>query len=290
MEISTPRDQVRDQTRDDRILPETRVGSVFVLAAAFSAFVVLYFWPEDTATLFAWNIQPGLSAIVMGAGYSSGAYLTLRAVLGSRWHRVALIFLPVTAFAAAVLFATVLHWDRFNHGHPWFYTWVVVYTLLPFLYGALWYRNRHADPGDPEPGDVVVPGPVRWIFAAAGVYGIALGLLLLALPQVAMAIWPWSLTPLTSRVLGAFNILFGAGSLVLTRESRWSAWRHPAEGSLIFSALLLIGLVRGWDDMNASNPLAWAYVAIALVSLVGIVALYVVLEARRRRQVRSAAS
>ena len=281
---------VDEAKRDDRILPESRLGAAVVVPAALGAFLVLYLWPEHTGRLFAWNIQPGLTALVMAAGYGAGAYLAVRALIGRRWHRVALAYLPIAAFAAPILLATILHWDRFNHGHVWFYAWVVVYAVLPFLLPALWYRNRATDPAEPEPSDVVVPRPVRWILFAAGVYAVVLGLLLVVVPQVAIAIWPWSLTPLTSRVLGPFYILSGAGSILLALESRWSAWRHPAETSLIWSALLLVGLVRGWSDMNASNPLAWGYVVITILSLVGIGALYVALEARRRRQARATPS
>ena len=273
-----------DTGRDDRVLPTTRLGAVILVAAATSAFVVLYLWPHDTARLFAWDIQPPLTALVIAAGYGAGAYLGVRALVARRWHRVGLAFVPVAAFAAPILLATVLHWDRFNHGHPWAYAWAVVYAILPFLFPVLWYLNRRADPGEPEDGDVIVPTLVRWVLVAAGVYAVAVGLFLVALPQVAMAVWPWSLTPLTSRVLGGFYMLSGTGSIVLSLEPRWSGWRHLAEASFLWSALLLVGLARGWDDVEASNPLAWVYVATVVLSLLGIAALYLVLESRRRRE------
>jgi hypothetical protein len=47
-----------------------------------------------------------------------------------------------------MLIATVIHWDRFNHGDAdaiaaiAFYAWTSVYVVSPFAVFAIWWRNR----------------------------------------------------------------------------------------------------------------------------------------------------
>jgi len=110
-----------------------------------------------------------------------------------------------------MLIATLVHWDKFNHGDAplvgaaVFYGWVAVYIVSPFVVFALWWFNRRTDSREPAPGEAIVPVWVRRM-AQAGAAGafVAAGVFFLA-PEVAIDIWPWELTPLTSRVLGAFT-------------------------------------------------------------------------------------
>jgi uncharacterized protein YqgC (DUF456 family) len=63
--------------RDGRVLPGTRVLAVIV-PFLLVAFVALYGFPADTRHWFAWNVQPKLTALIMGAGYVAGAYFFVR--------------------------------------------------------------------------------------------------------------------------------------------------------------------------------------------------------------------
>jgi hypothetical protein len=62
-----------------------------------------------------------------------------------------------------MLIATVIHWDRFNHGDAptlaaiAFYAWTVVYVISPFAVFAIWWRNRATDPRVPDADDPRVP-------------------------------------------------------------------------------------------------------------------------------------
>jgi hypothetical protein len=44
-------------------------------------------------------------------------------------------------------------------------------------------------------------------------------------PSTAIDLWPWTLTPLTARVIACFTAQVGIGALLLSRDERWSAWR-----------------------------------------------------------------
>jgi peptidoglycan/LPS O-acetylase OafA/YrhL len=265
--------------RDDRILPETRLAVIPVIMVLFSAFVTLYFWPEDTERLFAWTIRPRMTPLVMGSGYLAGAYAFAHVLTRARWHHVAFAFLAVEPFTVAMAAATLLHWDRFNHSHPWFWVWVVVYAVTPILLPLLWLRNRRTDPGTPD--DVMLPNPVRRLLYLGGLGGAVVAAFLFLLPEAAIQVWPWMLTPLTSRIIGGWFALSAATALVTARDGRWSAVRIAVRTSVLFAALQLVGILRAWGDFNPANPLTWGYVALVVGTLVGFIALYVSMERRR---------
>ncbi len=86
-------------------------------------FAVVYPRPDDTGRLFAWNIAPTLTAMVLGSAYLGGAYFFLRAGRARAWHTVKGGFVPVAVFATLMGIATVVHWGRFNHQHVAFWLW-----------------------------------------------------------------------------------------------------------------------------------------------------------------------
>jgi hypothetical protein len=268
-------------TRDDRIYPVTRGIIGAIIPFLLVAFAMLYFWPDDTGRLFAWTIRPRMTPLLMGAGYIAGAYFFLRLLWAARWHHVGIGFLPVTAFASAMLLATLLHWDRFNHDHVSFYAWIILYLTTPAIVLALWIYNRRADPGTPDADDVAIPLPVRWVMGAAGAVVFGTGVLLFLFPNTMIAIWPWSLTPLTARVAGGWFALPGVFGLAIAADRRWSAARFALQSQALGIALILIGVARAWGDFDQSRPLTWGFVAGMVGLLIAIAALYIAMEARR---------
>src|SRR5438445_8231645 len=122
MESTGNVDNVRGTgVRNDRVFPVTRWVSAIIVPFLVAAFVILYLFPDHTQEMFAWGIQPRMSAMMLGAAYIAGAYFFVRAATNARWHWVKVGFLPVTTFAALMGIATILHWDRFNHGYISFF-------------------------------------------------------------------------------------------------------------------------------------------------------------------------
>jgi hypothetical protein len=269
--------------RDDRILPLTRVVAAGVILILLLAVLALYFFPDRTAENFAWTIQPRMTAMAMGAGYLMGAYFFARVLTGSRWHRVAAGFLPITAFTIGMALATILHLDRFHAGQWNAILWEVVYAITPFLVPLIWYLNQRHDPGTPEPDDVVVPALLRRAVGLAGIAALIASILVLLQPQLAMGIWPWMLTPLTARVLGGWLLLPAIGGLYLMRESRWSGWSVLVETATVASAFVLLAVVISWNDWQPSNLLTPLFVAAMVATLVGMPTLYWFMRSRRPR-------
>jgi hypothetical protein len=257
-------------TRDDRVYRETRWLGAVIVPFLVVAFALLYFFPDDTRHWFAWDVQPTITPLMMGAGYIAGAYFFVRVARATRWHRIHVGFLPVTAFTVFMAIGTFNHLDRFATAHVAFWIWVGLYVATPILVPLAWWRNRATDPGTPEHDESPLPGFVRPLLLAAGAAQSAIALVLLLMPMTMIEHWPWQLTPLTAQTLGGWFALPGVTALMMGLDGRWSAIRITLESQLIGLGLILIATTRAWEDVDTSNALAYVFVA-------GIAGLFVAL-------------
>jgi hypothetical protein len=268
-----------NRLRGDRILPETLWVSAIIVPFLVAAFIILYLFPDHTQELFAWGIQPRMSAMMLGAAYIGGAYFFVRVAAHARWHEVHVGFLPVTTFATLMGIATILHWDRFTHGSLSFYAWVGLYFTTPFIVFLLWLRNRAADPG-PMPHELHVPGFVRLVIGIVGGLTVLTSMFLFLQPSFMISIWPWQLTPLTARVMGALFALTGVGELCIALDARWSAMRIPLQSQMIGIVLIGLAMVFSWSNFHQANPLTWVFVASIVFLLIASPLVYVWMETR----------
>jgi len=262
--------------RDDRIFLSTRVISAVVVPFLVLAFLILYLTPEQSGERFAWEIKPSMMAAFMGAGYLGGSWLFISTVFGRRWHRVAAGFLPVTTFTIFMLLATIVHWDRFDIGHIPFLLWLGLYVITPLLVPFLWWRNRVTDPGTPEPGDQLAPALARWSLRLLGAALLLFAVIGFIFPDRLISIWPWTLSPLTARVMSGWFGLLGVGGLVIGRETRWSGWRVGLQSIGLWHLLVVVAAVIYRADLP-DGLLNWYLISVVLV-LVGMVALYLAME------------
>ncbi len=267
----------QDFKQPDRIYPLTRGVAAIVVPFLLVAFIILYLTPDETGVRFAWQIKPHMTAMFMGAGYLGGAYLFMQVVFGRRWHRVAAGFLPVAAFTFFMLLATILHWDRFNRDQLPFQIWFVLYIITPLLVPWVWIRNRKVESGEPESGDVTIPAIARWGLGLLGVVLFAFTLVAFLTPQVIIEIWPWTLSPLTARVMGGWFSLLGVGGIVISLDSRWSAWKNGIESIAIWFALVLLASILNPQDFNNSSLVNW-YLMSVLIVLLAMAVLYLDME------------
>lgn len=265
--------------RSDAIYPLTRFVAALVVPFLVLAFIILYFFPQLSGERFAWDIQPALTAVYMGAGYIGGAWLFLNVIFGKHWHRVAAGFPAVTAFTAAMLLATILHWQRFDLDHLPFQLWLALYLLTPLLVPALLIYNRKTDNRMPEADDLVVPIFARWGLGFLGLLLLIFAVVGFILPDLVIRVWPWTLTPLTSRVISGWIALLGVGGIVIASESRWSAWRIGLQSIAIWHILVIAGAVVHRGDFQAGF-LNWYTLSVLIVILLMSV-LYIRMEIRR---------
>lgn len=268
----------------DRILPETRWVAALVIPFLVVAFGILYLFPQHTGVLFAWNIQPAMSAMMLGAAYAGGIYFFTKVLLTRQWHRVKIGFLPVMTFASLLGIATILHWDRFNHSHISFYAWVGLYWTTPFIVLVAWLRNRGQDFSQIDRQDIFIPRLAGLLVGAIGVITLGTGVVLFLTPSLIIGVWPWTITPLTARVMGAMFALPGVVGLGIAFDKRWSAARIILE-SQGFSILLILGAAaRAWHEFDLAKPGSWLFVGGLGAMLIGIVLLYAFMQTKHRTQ------
>jgi hypothetical protein len=266
--------------RDDRILPITRGVAAVIVPFLIAAFIILYIFPDNTTELFAWTINPRMTPLLMGSGYIAGAYFFVNTLRAKQWHRVANGFPAVAVFAASMGLATLLHWDRFNHSHPSFYAWTLLYATTPFIVLGVWLYNRRTDPGRSS-RDVLIPGSLRVLFGSLGAGLLLIGTLLFLFPQTFIPLWPWQLSPLTARVGGGWLAMPAVFAILIALDGRWSAARLPLESLALSFALLLLALPRAWDNFDPANPMRWVFIGGAVLFLLAVVLLLVRMEAGR---------
>ena len=270
--------------RQDRVLSSTRTVAVIIIPFLVLAFSVLVPWPSDTRQLFAWQIRPSMSAMVLGSVYLGGAYFFVRAARATRWHTVAGGFLPVATFASLMGITTILHWNRFLHGNVAFWLWVALYFTTPFVVLAVFLRNQreYSTSTDEEPK--LTSAAARAIVVAGGLSGLMATYLYL-FPYRAIDIWPWHLTALTARMLGAIFTL-GLAGLGAARERRWSAARILVQVAGVMLFLILVAGVRAHREFDPANVLTWLFAAGFAATALAMLVLYARMEARARSSLR----
>jgi hypothetical protein len=243
----------------------TRVIAGLIFVILLDATQLLFFYPERTDTLWAWKLQPEVTAMLLGSVYAGGAYFFLRIVFGAPWQRVAAGFPAVIVFVWIAAIATLLHLDRFIKDSLPFAAWVALYVVTPFVVPWLVARNHRrygAPSGSPLPRGLAVA------LEAVGGALLALGLLFLVVPDVAIDSWPWLLTPLTARITGAVLAMYGTVWLAVGIHRTWAGARIPLEAVTIGMVFVLAAVVLGEDAIDWGDPLAIVIVAVAATMLV----------------------
>ncbi len=258
----------------DEMEPLTRWLALLILPFLAVASVLLYLLPTETERLFAWTIQPPLTAMLLGSAYLGGIWFFVHVVWQRRWHRVRHGFPAVVVFASLAGAATLLHIDRFHAGHVSFITWLVLYLTTPFLVLGALLANRCSDDGLAEEGDFRIPFRVRAALGSLGGLALLVGLALFLVPQAFLSTWAWDLTPLTSRIVGAVLTLPGMVNLWLFVDERWSAFRWIYQAQLFSLSFIALALVVARGDLRWSRPAAPLFVTGIVLSLLGYAAFY----------------
>jgi hypothetical protein len=242
----------------------TRVIAGVVCLVLIDAAQLLIFYPARTSSLWAWDLKPQVTAMTLGSVYAGGAYFFGRLTFGAPWRAVAAGFPAVIMFVWMAGIASLFHLDRFDKDSLPFVAWAALYIVTPFLVPWLVGRNHNlfgAPDGPPLPRAVS-----RGLGITGGVL-LAVGLLFLAAPHVAIDSWPWLLTPLTARVTGAVIGMYATVWLAVAVHNTWAGARIPLQAHVIGLAFLLLALVRGQDEIDWGNALAAVIAAVAAAML-----------------------
>lgn len=231
------------------------VSAVLAAVAGFQLFV----GATETDRFFSWTIDPPLTASFLGAAYWAAMVLLAWAAGQRSWARARTALPAVFTIAVLLLIATAIHLDRFHHdlfGRFWEAVYVVVVPLLVYL---TWSQVRRSGPaGD---GDRPLPGWLRAVLCVQALVMLALGAALFVAPIGASSLWPWPLTPLTGRAVGAFLVGFGAAAAVAVVENELGRLYGAALAYATLGALELAAAAFHGEDFTAPAMGVAVYVA-----------------------------
>jgi hypothetical protein len=258
-----------------------RVVAYVSLALTAIAFVDLYIAADQTADRAPWTINPPLSAAFLGAGYGAGFVLFLQTIRERLWVRSRIAFVTVWEFTVFILIATLMHDDKFHldagstMGRVAAWLWVAVYIGFPTVVGVLIVIQETTRGNDPP---VTRPLP-KWLVAALVAQGavmLAVGIALFVKPLRMNEWWPWTLTPLTARTIGAWFLALGIASLHAILERDLPRLRPAAITYVAFGILQFTAVLRWREDIDWDSGWSWVYVgwlaSVALVGLYGVIA------------------
>jgi hypothetical protein len=275
-----------DSALDDRAERRTSLPLRMLLLASGVAItcagVALTVAAAQTRTFFAWDIQPPVTAAFIGALYLSGIPgLFLVARSGTLWRQTRLVMAPYFVLSVAMLVATALHTERFIWSHVATWVWIVLYALFAVATPVLSIVHARTSAADPPP--IVPLGRGLRVFFAFGVLLAVPGLIGLIAPQTIASYWPWTLTPLTGRVVAGWLLFLATICAGLARERDWTSIRLFFPGSILAAIVLGVGIIRYWDAFTRSPIATWVYVFAVATTLVCSIAVQVVHEMRYER-------
>ncbi|MGY1641037.1 hypothetical protein ACI782_07850 [Geodermatophilus sp. SYSU D00703] len=262
--------------RPRRLLPGMRVLLVAFAVLTALGLGSLYVLADRTGETFAWTIDPPLTAAFLGAGYAAGCVLVVLSLRDGVWARTRVPLLTILVFVVVTLAATLMHLDRFHlaaefAGSPfaaraaaWF--WLGVYVVVPLAMVALLVPQEQAPGTDPPPRHPV-PRVLRGLLAAESVVLAGVGALLFVAPATATALWPWSLAPLSARVVAAWLVAFGVATALAAVAGDLERLRTAAIAYTVFGLLVALAVARFPGVVRWGEPAAWVF-TVVLVAVV----------------------
>ena len=240
------------------------VAIVLVTSVGLFTFVL----SEDTERLFAWTIVPPLTAAFLGGNYWAAFFLALSTAREHVWANARLTYAVSVVFITSTMIATLLHLDKFNFDNVNGWLWTIVYVgVPPFLLTVIFFQLRLR--GEDPPRQHPMPSWLFPLLAVQCAVVLVVGLALFLFPSTADELWPWELTPLTSRTVAAWVLALaaGLGATLFERD-----WRRIRAATLTFAAMPVfqfINIARYSDVVDWDSAPAWVYVAF-LVSLLAL--------------------
>lgn len=264
------------RSRSLDVRPTTSGMQRMLLIASGLVFIVgiqLYILTEYTDRFFAWTIKSPLTAAFLGAGYWASFAMEFAASRKRVWAHARIAVPAVLIFTTLTLIITLLHLDRFHlfATNPvtriatW--VWLAVYAIVPPVMAVLLVLQLR-ERGDDPPREAPLPGWVRAVLIIHSLIMIPIGLGLLLAPQSFSPFWPWALTPLTARAIGAWLLSLGVAAAHSGWENDWRRVQVATLSYTVYGALQLFALARYSREVNWAQPVSWAYVVFLVSVLV----------------------
>ena len=240
-------------------------ASILVLSAG----VDLTFFSEQTATSFAWTIQLPITAAFLGAGYLASFLLEFLAYREKTWSNARVAVPSVLIFTILTLITTILHLDKFHLNSPIFsaliatYLWLAIYIAVPIALLVLLIIQIRLQGSTPK-RKAPIHTSMRFVLLGQGIIMLVTGTILFLSPATASTFWPWVLTPLTSRAIGAWLLGIAVIALHMTWENDHQRNRIAYISYALLGILQALTLVRYAGEVNWSTAGGWIYLLIVI--------------------------
>ncbi len=241
---------------------------------------LLFILPDRTDTLFAWTINPPITAAFLGVNYCTALAIDLLAARERIWARARVVYTSLLLFVVLTLAATLLHLDKFHFDSPgtiarvtaW--AWLAVYILVPVATLVLLVSQMRSAGPDSLRGPAL-PTWLRGLLAVQAFIMLVVGIPLFLAPGVVAPAWPWSLTPLTAQAIGAWLVGFGVAAAHSVLENAWERTYITFAACIVFGILQLAVLARFAGSLQWASPGAWMYLLFFIsISFTGLYGSY----------------
>ena len=236
----------------------------------FLAGVQLFVFPQRTDTYFAWTIDPAMTAVFLGASYWSAMGLEVAAARATQWAGARIAVPAVFVFTTLTLVVTLVHLENFHLGGDFgvntqlvTWAWLAVYTAVPVLMVVAMVAQRRLSTDVPPPRGL--PTVVRLVLVGLAALLLGLGVALLVDPGWADAAWPWPLTPLTGRAVGAWLVGLGTAAAHARLLDDREPLRALGATGVAFGVLQAVALARHGDDLDWGDGPSVGYVTVLVV-------------------------
>ncbi|TLM86299.1 hypothetical protein FDW83_00620 [Pseudarthrobacter sp. NamE2] len=240
----------------------------------FLAGLVLFVFPLRTADWFAWTVNPPMTAVFLGAAYWASAGLEVTGARSADWGTAKLAVWPVFVFTTLTLGVTLLHLDRF-HLSPGVallaqvaaWAWLAIYAGVPVAMlvisrmQVLSHRPGQKSPTERRP---VLPLALRLLLGGIAAVLLVYGVALLTAPVPAAAWWPWPLSELTARAVGAWLVGLGWAAAQGQLSADLRMVRPVAITSVAFVILQALALLRYGEALAWPSAPAVGFIAVLL--------------------------
>jgi hypothetical protein len=265
------------QQRQSEMVRQTSLGMRIMLATAsvlvFTIGIPLFLMTEQTETTFAWTIKSSLTAAFLGAAYWSSGVLEMLGARERIWVNARGTVPAVLLFTALTLVITIIHIDRFHFDSPYQHTqagtwaWLIVYAVVPVILGIL-LIHQTTRRGDDPPRRVPIPALMQAMLVFHALVMIPLGIALLIAPTETASLWPWSLTPLTGRAIGAWLTSIGVAAFHTYWERDQRRVRAMTRSYFVLAILQFIALARYPGEVDWNDLRLWVYLYFLMTILV----------------------
>jgi hypothetical protein len=234
----------------------------------FLAGLQLFVLSERTEEFFAWTIDVPLTAAFLGAGYWASVAYEWIAARQPLWANARIAVPSVFTFTSLTLVATLLHLDLFHFDQSFSlitrivtWAWIAIYMSVPVFMAATFAKQMRMPGRDPARAERM-PKPIALVLLVHAILLSAFGSWLFIAPERSLSLWPWPLTPLTGRAVGAWLLGLGVAAAHARWENDRRRVRAAAVGYIVIGVLQGIALTRFPDSVAWSEPQSAVYLAV----------------------------